>query len=72
MFTVAKKSPNDLQITKFKERTILRLPPPQLAFGFEGGDDVLYAMAVGILVGIVGASRVTSEALLLILNFEKR
>lgn len=55
-----------------KKRTILRLPPPQLTLEFEGGDDVIYAMAVGILVGIVGASRVTDEALLLILNFEKK
>lgn len=52
--------------------TILSLPPPQLALGFKGGDDVLNAMTVRILVGVVGASRVTDEAFLLILKFEKK
>lgn len=54
------------------ERTILRLPPTHLAFRLEGGDDVLNAVAVRIMVEIVGAPGVTDEALALILSFEIR
>lgn len=51
-------------------RTILRLPPAHLAFRLEGCDDVLYTVAVGIVVEIVGAPGVTGKALALILSFE--
>lgn len=58
-----------MQRSSLEERTILGLPPAHLVFRLEGGDDVLYAVAVGIVVEIVGAPGVTDEALLLILSF---
>lgn len=59
-----------MQRCQFEERTVLGLPPLHLAFGLEGGDDVLYAVAAGIVVVTVGTPGVTGEAFALTLNCE--
>lgn len=57
-----------VQLDADSRNTILRLPPGCPALRCKAGDDILDSMAIGVVSSREGASGITQETLLLILQ----